>query len=382
MPSSVLVVASISSALAMGMLPVLLESLRTPLQERLSLTESRFTHLAKLLILSWVPFMPIAGWLLDHWGLREALFTGSLVMALSVAWLALCQNFKGLVWALLGLGFGGACLSTAGVCLMPRALALAPHWSTGASLGLGFVFVGASTLLTPTVVAALARRFSWQRTILALGLACLLPAALVAFLSREAVAGAAANEDAGLYDLRFWLIALAAFLYFPLEHALDAWPQAYLREIGYAGRTVARLMIAFWCAFLLFRFGLAWLIRPGNETVLVLTLLVLSSMILGNLAGAYAPSSGYLGFWLVGAFYGPILPALLAILLDLEGPRHPGQAVGIVFALSALSSLVVRPSVSAFAKSHAPREAMRIPMVLALVMAAPVLLLAVMRYGG
>src|SRR5262249_2322539 len=140
--------------------------------------------------------------------------------------------------------------------------------------------------------------------------------------------------------------------------------------------------IGFWCAFLLFRFGLAWIIRPANETILMLTLLVLSSMLLGNLAGAYAPSSGYLGFWLVGAFYGPILPALLALLVCLEGPRPgPGQAVGSVFALGAVSALVVKPSLNAFAKSHAPRESMRIPMVLALVMAAPVLLLAVMRYG-
>ena len=143
-----------------------------------------------------------------------------------------------------------------------------------------------------------------------------------------------------------------------------------------------RLLVGFWCAFLLFRFGLGWMIRQGNDAWLVLVLLVVSSMILGNLAGAYAPSSGYFGVWLVGACYGPLLPALLGILLDLESPRRiEGQAVGVVFALGALSTLLVQPALTAYAKSHAPRATMRIPMVLGLLMAAPMLVVTLLRFG-
>jgi hypothetical protein len=183
-----------------------------------------------------------------------------------------------------------------------------------------------------------------------------------------------------LYDLRFWLVALVAFLYFPLEQSLEIWPRPYLAEIGYSGRSVIRLVVGFWCAFLLLRFGLGWMIRQGNEAWLVLVLLILSSMVLGNLAGAYAPTSGFLGFWLVGACYGPISPALLGIL-EVDGTeRIPGQTVGVIFALGALSSLIVQPLFLAFAKRHPPRESMRILTLLGLLMAAPMLVVALIRF--
>jgi hypothetical protein len=184
-----------------------------------------------------------------------------------------------------------------------------------------------------------------------------------------------------LYDVRFWLIAVVVFLYPPLELSLEIWPRPYLAEIGYPARTIVRVVIGFWCAFFVLRFGLGWMIRQGNEAWLVLTLLVLSSMVLGNLAGAYGPAGGFLGFWLLGACYGPLLPALLGTLESGATRQLPGRALGAVFAILALSSLIAQPLLVAFAKRHAPRECMRIPLILGLIMAAPMLLVAVIRFG-
>jgi MFS family permease len=380
MPSPLLIATSISAALAMGMVPVLFRSLRAPLKARHLLSESRLDQLNKLLILSWVPLMPLAGWLVDHWGLREVLFTGSLLLGMAVSWLALCQDGVGVFWGILGLGFAGACVTTSGVALMPPALSLYPHWSLGASLCLGYVFVGLASLLTPVCIPWLARRFSFRGTALSLGLLCLLPATLVA-LAKTEIPTAGPMREGALYDVRFWLIGLVAFLYSPLEQSLEVWPRRYLAEIGYTARSIFRLLVGFWCAFLLVRFGLGWIIGQGNEDWFVLILLVLSSMVLGNLASAYSPSSGYFGFWLVGACYGPIFPALLGTL-ELAGPRHiPGQTLGMLFALSALGSFIVQPLMVNFSRSHGPRECMRLPMLLGLLMAAPTVVIALMRHG-
>jgi MFS family permease len=380
MPSPLLGLACLSTALAMGLVPVLFRSSQPFLRERLALSESRLDRLSQLLILSWVPLMPLAGWLVDHWGVREVLFTGSLVLGLAVSWLALCQSPAGLLWGILGLASAGACVTVAGVALMPVALHLFPRWSVGASICLGYVFVGLASVLTPAAMPWLSHRLGVRRTVLSLSLLCLVPAALIA-LVKEEVPGPAVVADTSLYDVRFWLIAFVAFLYSPLEQSLEIWPRPYLAEIGYAARAVIRLVAGFWCAFLLLRFGLGWMIRSGNEAWLVLTLLILSSMVLGNLAGAYGPTGGYLGLWVLGACYGPVLPALLGILEPDGTRRLPGQTVGAIFAISALSSLAAQPLLLAFAKRHSPRECMRIPMILGLVMAAPMLVVAVIRFG-
>jgi hypothetical protein len=376
-----MIAAGVLSAFAMGMVPVLLRSLQPFLCERLATPPERLDRLGRMLVLSWLPLMPLAGWLVDHWGTCEVLFVGSLALAVAVSWLALCQNQRGLIWGLVGLALAGAFLAVAGTALMPTALLLSPRWSVGASLCLGYVFVAFAALATPAALPWTARRLGWPRTLLCASLLCLAPAAVVTLVTGEIAQplGALVDGDASLYDVRFWLVALVAFLYFPLEASLEIWPRPYLAEIGYSGRTIVRLLAGFWCAFLVLRFGLGWMIRPGYEAWLVLVLIGLSSMVVGNLAGSYAPTPGYLGFWLLGACYGPILPALLAVLEWRDTRRVPGQTVGAVLAVSALSSVALGPVLLGFAKRHGPRESMRIPMMLGLIMAAPMLVLALLR---
>ncbi len=311
----------------------------------------------------------------------SVLFTGCLGLGVAIAWLSLAQNFTALCWGVFGLGFTGACVTTATVTLMPTALTLFPRWSAGAALSLGFVFVGLATLLTPWALPGLIRRVGLRQVGLYLGLLCLVPAALMALVRAELPPPVVPPPlEGALFDLRFWIVLLAAFLTFLLENFLAIWPKPYLLELGYSGRSAVRLLVGFWCAFLVCRFGLSWMIRSGNEAWLLCVLLAVSSMVLGNLAGAYAPSSGTFGFWLVGACYGPMLPVLLAILVVLEGPRGvPGQTVGAVYGLGALSSLVVQPLLIFLAKGRPARESMRIPMFLGLVMAAVMLVLALIR---
>ena len=80
------------------------------------------------------------------------------------------------------------------------------------------------------------------------------------------------------------------------------------------------------------------------------------------------------------AVHTPLLPALLGMLFELANPYgKAGQMLGIVLAVCALSFLVVRPLVMAYCKNQPPRGTMRTMMILGFIVAAPLLVLALIR---
>ena len=380
MATPLLIAAAISTSLVMGLASRIFSAVAESLEERLQLSERRLKRMHAALVLAYVPLMPVAGRLVDSWDLLDVLFLGALLLSVAISWIGLCRNLKGLFWGVAGLALGTACLATAGVNLMAPALSLHPRGSTGAALALGFVFVGLAALLTAPLLERLVRLLGFQKALLTAGFSCLIPAGLAALIKGSLPAAAAAGDGAALLSIPFALLMLLAFSYAALNMSLEIWVAPYLHEIGYSGRSLFRLVVAFWAGYLLCRFGLTWMIRSGNEAWLVLVLLAAAAMLLGNLTGAYAANSGYWGFWLVGAACGPLWPALLALAIDTPDLRGmSGQAVGILLALTALGALITRPLLESFAKAHAPRECIRIPMLISLAMAAPVLMLALMK---
>jgi hypothetical protein len=179
------------------------------------------------------------------------------------------------------------------------------------------------------------------------------------------------------------LMVLAILLYFALENCLESWPEAYLKELGYQERSLQISMLIFWLAFVATRGAAAWWFyyHPSHSFAITLILVLASAFILGNLAGGYEVGSGSLWFWLLGACYGPLLPGFLGMALDVYYPKAlPTSALGLLLALSGLDTLLMRPLMNAFGKGRPPRTVMRVPTMLALILAAPLLLLAFMRY--
>src|SRR5262249_51880997 len=179
---------------------------------------------------------------------------------------------------------------------------------------------------------------------------------------------------APLSDLRFWLLALLIFFWFPIEHSLDVWPRPFLSELGYSGKSVSSLLTGFWTCFLLMRLVMTWGFQQGAEEWLAFFLTLIPPMVLGNLVGAYAASSGYFGFLIIPPCYGPLLPAFLGFATRL----FPGQAVvlGFLLSIDALCALVIRPFFIGYLQRHSARASMRIPLVFGLLLAATILVLA------
>jgi MFS family permease len=377
MSHALLVASSLTGGAAVGFVPTLVDHVKTPLAQRLGLSEGRTEGLLRLFYLLWLPAMPLAGWLLDHWAVKEVFFYGMFLAVLGVAWLALAQSVWALLASILLLGLGYSAFTTAVVRVMPLAFAFRHDSSTVAAMNVGFLFVALGAVVGPWLLRRLGTRWGYRQGLLYLAFTFIVPAALVVKADFPAAAGTQA-WGAVLEDARLWLIGGVILVYFAIENCLEVWPEPYLVELGYRGSRLTGALLLFWGLFALTRFFVGWLPDSGWEIWLLLVLVLASGMTLGNLVGANEYSSGSAGFWLTGAFYGPLLPGFLALVLVFF-PETPGTALGVMLSLSGLDTLIMRPVMNRLAKRRPVRTVMVVPAVLAILLAAPLLVLALIR---
>jgi MFS family permease len=379
MPSSLLIAGAATSGFAIGFVPSVVDCVRAPLARQMQTPEPRAGRILTLFYLCWLPAMPLAGWLVDHGRDKEVLFFGLLGCVLGTAWLGMALTAWSLVSSVLVLGLGYAMLATAGIRLMPVALGFTPHVSNVAALNVGFVFVVFGAVAGPWLVAQAERRWGYRQGLLYLSLALVVAAGLVFLvpadhfprLERAASAGYLVN------DIRLGLMAAVVLLYFALENCLEVWPEPFLKELRFEGRGLTIALLVFWGAFTLLRIAMGWLPDTSWVPWILLSLLLISAFTMGNLSAASEQNSGSAAFWLVAACYGPLLPGFLALVMNFY-PELPATALGVMLALGGLDILVVRPWVASRARSRPVRNVMRVPMILALLMAAPLLVLALL----
>jgi fucose permease len=374
--SPLLLATIISSAMLMGFLAALLPRLRLPLQQYLGMTDSDFERCHAGYRLALIPLLVVAGLAADRWNVAEVLFAGTLFAVLGLAALGLRPQFRSMATVIVLLAAASGCLTTAVVVLMPHVFWGVPDEAT-ASINLGFVAVGLGYLLLPLLATSLYNRFGFRRTMLMLSLAALVPATLTVFCSWHVPRPPSASLVELLVSPKLWLAALVAICYFPLEASLASWSNAYLVECGYNERQVTYWLYGFWIIFLAARLLTGEFLDYRFTAWWVLILALAAAISLGNLAGAYGRTTGR-GLLVMGAWLGPLLPTFLGVLLSLL-PESPASAVGAVFAVGSLSNLVLQPVTSGFAARHKVAVTIRIPLVLALVMAIPALVLALLQ---
>jgi fucose permease len=376
---------AISGAFVYGMVLSLLGSIRPALAKRLGVSEERVGGLLTLLHVAFVPMVLISGPLADRMDVRLILVAGSILTALALYGLTIRNTFQMAMLSVLGVGLGAALLSTASVVLMPQAFFGGDPKRMTAALSLGCVFFALGSLVTPTLADTLLRLLNFRRTVCAVALLTLVPAAIVALTldsggSFQLPTGGDAVSLLG--DWRIWLAGAAFFLYAPMEFAVATWAMTFLTDIGYKERRAARLLSGFWLTFLASRIALAYLqddnvLGPKSDLWVIPLAALGSAVVLGNLTGS--PGRGRTGWGLLvlGAVLGPIFPSLLSVIFQLpsaSGAR--GAAFGMTYALGSLGSILLTPLIGWYAHGQTVQRVMRIPMALALVLAGAVLVLA------
>lgn len=396
MTFSLLAAATLANGLLIGLIPVVVDGAKTSLKVRLNFADNRLNWFNRLFYATWLPAMPLAGWLLDQWPNRDLqilLFGGLIPLIFGVAWIGLARSTASLLLTALLLGVAYSFVATSATRLMTVAFFpdyVADYPLNIASLNLGFVSVGIGALIAPWVLGAIERWAGARQGFLYLSIALLLPAIMTALCDGHSFPQpmqTTASWDDVFGHPQLALLAVVLLVYFALENYLEYWPDAYLKEIGYHGGNLQVGLVIFWLAFIGMRSAAAWWLyeNPHQGFAMTLVLLGLSALVLGNLAGGFEFGSGSFGFFLLGACYGPLLPGLVGIALDLNLGNEsstktpPTWALGMLLALSGFDTLIARPVLDVFARNRAARNVMRGPAVLALLAVAILLVLAFLR---
>ncbi|HXG10648.1 MAG TPA: MFS transporter, partial [Gemmataceae bacterium] len=276
---------ALSGAFVFGIVLALLGSIKLTLAKRLQISETQVGILLSALNLALLPMVLLSGLLIDQWGVRLVMILGSFVTCVAIYGLTLHQtSYRLAVVAILLVGLGAACVSTASVVLMPQAFFSGRPDMLGAALNLGMAFFALGALVTPALVDVLLARLSFRTTLGLVAVLCLTPAllAVVANIPGESQKATLGQVVADRY---FWVAGLVFFLYAPLEASVGTWATTFLLEMGNRERRVAWLLSGFWLAFLASRLLAAYL-QVAADAWVILTLGVLAAVLLGSLAGA------------------------------------------------------------------------------------------------
>jgi hypothetical protein len=368
-----LLAATLMSALMMGFLPALWGRLRLAQSQALETPAMNVDRLKRTCLFLSLPLTLAAGWAVDAWGAHDILFAGSVLSALALAALGVRVSYESLRWLVVMVAAASACLTIATTVFMPFAF-LGPD-DPAASLNLGFVAVGVGYLVLPAVVDAFCRRLGFRTGMVLVAVFSLLPAVFVTFTSREDVAVRVQNIEATsvLSSSAIWLAALAAIFYFPLAGSLVSWTGDYLKNLGHDPRRIAYWHAGFWTIFLASRFVTGEFLVPGYEFWFVLVAVAASAVTLGNLAGAYGPTSAR-GLFFLAAFLGPVVPSLLGGIIRLSAGS--AMAVAIVYVCGGAGALVLAPALASPSQSQSLQAGTRVPLAVTVLMVIPVLVLA------
>lgn len=376
--------ATIGGALIFGMALALLGRLKLAVAQReLASFEGSIRRWLIALHIALIPLVLLSGVLLDIFGARVILVTGSVLLSVALVGLSLRPNYPHALAAVLLAGFGASALGAASTVLMLRAFFIADE--AAAALNLGYVFIALGALLTPVLTDILLEKITLRRTLAVFALLSLTPAFLAVLPSSEHKPFVEPHGDpAALFaEPACWLAALVLFFYVPLEASIHSWTFTLLSERKQDQRGATGLLYGFWGAFLASRL-LAALIQHTSsfsptlwESVFVVILPLLAAVLLGNLAGADQRVRPRAGLILLGLLLGPILPSLLGAVFR-AAPEEKGTTYGLAFAGGSLGSLVLAHLVTPLSAGRHPLSALRLPIFLALLVTAAALVLGLM----
>jgi hypothetical protein len=253
-----------------------------------------------------------------------------------------------------------------------------------ASLNLGFIAVGLGALAVPIPCEAILKRFRFGNCLLVIAFLCLLPAVFTIFTAKDEFPQyqPALNPSEILAEPLLCLAVLVMFLYYPLEGSLHTWVRSYLANLGYDETNISRWNAAFWGVFLAIRLGVALYYSRygyGYEAWIILVLVLISAFTLGNMAGAYGQRSQW-QLLLIGLTLGSILPTFLGVVLAVPKFKDTqGLVLGILFSVGTISSLLIQPLLARFSHGRSVQVIIRVPLALALFVAIPCLILALIR---
>jgi len=321
------------------------------IQDQLGLSATQLGLLGSAFYYTYVPFMPMAGWLAEHLGPKRVLGAGIVVWSLATAFSGLVGGFTALLMLRLLLGVGES-------VAFPAATKIVATSVPRERLGFANGFMGFGYLVGPAIGTALGgylmNWIGWRAVFLLFGAASLLwlwpwrrtslPTGrdsedassvppLAAILSQRALWGAALGHFASNYSYYF----------------IIAWLPFYLVKVhGYSMASMATT--ASWAYVLNAGAALAtgWLtdrqIRAGHDPTrvykLIMAIAQLGSVVCMAAMVVLPPSEAIVALLMFEVIAGCSYPGLFAIAQTLAGPSATGRWVGVQNACGNIAGMV------------------------------------------
>jgi hypothetical protein len=319
-------------------------------------------------------FMVASGFAVDSWGLQTVLVLSSCLAGLAFLVLDRGDSSTGVLGGTALLAGAVAAMGVGSVVAMPRAFY---PLQVSRSVNLGFVAFLAGGLAGRQLLPWLITKMGQRKALFALALVSLLPAAGAACTPESQFDPPAVADGAQapwLTDARLGLQLAMLALCFPLEAALIRWAGRFEQEKANVPGSALLLGASFWAALFGTRVAAGLFLPAGSEAVWVLVLVMVASIIFGNVLGAYALPSSSIGLCLSGACCGPLAPTLLGLVLR-NNPIYMGSAAGLALAAGMLGTLVLLPWMDASRPGRTSRHTIVAATVVAILLLGPALVL-------
>ncbi len=325
-----------------------LSPLVTPILADLEMSYSQMGFVMGSWQLTYIGAAFAAGFLIDKWGTRRALFLGSVLIALSAGLRYFSQSFGTFLPVVALFGLGGPMISTG----CPKTISI---WFRGRERGTAVGIYTTGPWIGGIIVLAVTNRWvmpltgqSWRLTFAFYGALVLAVAILWWFLARdletaENSAGIAMKSVFGrLIRVRNVQIALGlGLLTFAVVHSFVAWLPKILENNGFspsmAGYLSSIPLVAGVPAALAFPHIIP--AHKRNAAITIMALATLASIwMFFSLTGVLALA----GLFLYGIGSCTLVPVITLILMDTPevGPKYMGSASGLFFCVSEIGGFM------------------------------------------
>jgi MFS transporter, FHS family, L-fucose permease len=340
---------------AFGTLVAFLGATLPELRARFGFDIAQSGTLISLLFLPQIPMSVIAGPVIDRFGKKPVLASGSLLCAVALIAISIAPNYQVLAMLVFAVGLGGSCINSGANTLVPDLYPVNP----AAALNLANSFFSLGTVGFPVLVTLMTRRFGLSPALILVGVFNAIPGVLS--LTQTFPTAYAKGElswtriRSALLSRSILLLALVIFLYSSLEASTAGWLRTYFeQEFSTSAQASGVILVGFFSAMLVGRLAASEVTKRVRGSIVVAACAAGSVVGLVFLALGMNLQATIVAAVVTGLCYAPIFPTTAGITSSLF-PEIFGTIFGFLMAAGFTGSMILPAAVGYVAKASTVR---------------------------
>lgn len=348
---SYLMATACTGTFAFGTLVAFLGATLPELRARFGFDIAQGGTLISLLFLPQIPMSFIAGPLIDRFGKKPVLVSGSLLCAVALASISMAPSYHVLAMLVFVVGLAGSCINSGSNTLVPD---LYPE-NPSAALNLANSFFSLGTVGFPVLVTLMARRFGVGPALVLVGASNAIPG-LLSLTQKFPAALSKGGLDwtlirSALVNKSVLLLALVIFLYSSLEASTAGWLRTYFeQQFSSSARTSGLVLVSFFSAMLVGRLAASEITKRVRGSIVVAVCAAGAVVALACLAMGWNLQVTIVAAVVSGLAYAPIFPTTAGITSSLF-PKIFGTIFGLLMAVGFTGSMILPAAIGYVAKA-------------------------------